>query len=86
MTSPTAPDLRTALAIGLADALAFVAGGWLGWQAGRAVGLDFVHLEGWGTEAFVALLPILAGIGLGRWLARAVVRRLLLRAGGAARG
>ena len=60
-------DARHALAVGPADALGFVLGGLLGWQAGRLVGLDLMA-EHAGTGVTVgAWLLLLAGLAAGKW-------------------
>lgn len=65
--------LKRALQEGVVDALGFVAGGLAGGLAARALGFDFMRAEGWGTDSFVGI----ALVGLGAGLGRAVARRLL---------
>lgn len=60
---------------GLADALGFVLGGLAGWQLGRYFGVDFVGSTDWDLKNIGALLLIVLGTGLGRWL----MRRLLIK-------
>lgn len=63
-------DLDRALREGLADACGFVAGALAGWWLGRQFGIDFVANPDWNATQLVGLALIVAGCGLGRWLAR----------------
>ncbi|QPF75030.1 hypothetical protein G8A07_20330 [Roseateles sp. DAIF2] len=60
---------------GLADALGFVLGALAGWQLGSWLGFDFIGSTQWQTPQLIGLLFILAGCGLGRWLARKIILR-----------
>lgn len=67
--------LDAALREGLADAIGFAGGGWLGWQLAAALGLDFVNTPGWALPQVAGLLVMLVCAGL----ARQLMRRLLAR-------
>ena len=55
---------------GLADALGFVVGALAGWQLGVLLGFDFIDTPGYGSAQLVGLVLIVAGCGVGRWVAR----------------
>lgn len=59
---------------GLVDALGFVAGGLAGGLAARAFGFDFLSAEGWGGDSIAGILLVGLGAGLGRALARKLLR------------
>jgi len=62
-----AGDARAALAEGLADAVGFLAGALLGWQAGLLFGVD-VLASGLSTaQTAAAWALLLAGCGAGKW-------------------
>ncbi len=65
-----AQDLGAEFEAGLADALAFVAGGLGGWQLGKACGFDAIAASAWDSQALLGLLFILAGLGLGKLAAQ----------------
>jgi hypothetical protein len=77
MPSPTSAELRRALVLGLVDAGGFLIGAIAGWQVGAWFGLDFLSTTGWGSDAVLALLPLLVGVGLGRLLTRWLAHRWL---------
>lgn len=66
-------DLGRAFKLGLADALGFLLGALAGWQLGRWLGFDFINTPDWGGPQLLGLGLILAGCGLGRWLARRLI-------------
>ncbi len=55
---------------GLADALGFVVGALAGWQLGVLLGFDFINTPGYGGPQIIGLVLIVAGCGLGRFVAR----------------
>jgi hypothetical protein len=65
-----AQDLDRALREGLADAIGFVGGALAGWWLGRQVGIDFIASPDWNARQVLGLVLIVAGCGLGRFLAR----------------
>ncbi|MBK6854698.1 MAG: hypothetical protein IPG93_24780 [Burkholderiales bacterium] len=68
-------QLKNALAEGLVDALGFVAGGLAGGLLARLVGADFMTEQGWGTASMIGILLVGLGAGLGKTLARKLLRR-----------
>lgn len=73
MSGRAPQDLGTELRKGLADALGFVLGALAGWRLGLWLGFDFIGSQAWGGPQMLGLLLILAGCGLGRWLARRLI-------------
>ncbi len=71
----TSPDLQQAFKQGLADAVGFVVGAIAGWQLGLWLGYDFIGSTAWQLPQIIGLVLILAGCGLGRWLARKLILR-----------
>jgi hypothetical protein len=65
-----AQDLDRALREGLADAVGFVGGALAGWWLGRHFGIDFVASPDWNAQQILGLVLIVAGCGMGRFLAR----------------
>jgi len=70
-----AQDLDRAVREGLADAIGFVGGALAGWGLGRLLGVDFINSKAWDMAQMGALVLIVVGCGVGRFLAR----RLMLR-------
>lgn len=68
-------QLKNALAEGVVDALGFVAGAMAGGLLARALGFDFLGEEGWGGSSMAGILLVGLGAGLGRALARKLLRR-----------
>jgi hypothetical protein len=68
-------QMKNALAAGAVDALGFVAGALAGGLIARAFGLDFMTESGWGTASVAGILLVGLGAGLGRALARKLLRR-----------
>jgi hypothetical protein len=68
-------ELKNALGEGLVDALGFVAGAMAGGLLARAFGLDFLGEEGWGGASIGGILLVGLGAGLGKTLARKLLRR-----------
>ncbi|MEY4750886.1 MAG: hypothetical protein RIQ60_3100 [Pseudomonadota bacterium] len=68
-------QLKNALAEGVVDALGFLAGGLAGGLLARAAGADFMTEQGWGTASMVGILLVGLGAGLGKTLARRLLRR-----------
>jgi predicted lipid-binding transport protein (Tim44 family) len=68
-------QLKTALAEGVVDALGFLAGGLAGGLLARLVGADFMSEQGWGTASMVGILLVGLGAGLGKTMARKLLRR-----------
>ena len=62
-----ASDLRRALAEGGVDALGFVVGALIGWQAGKALGYDVLASAGTDTKNALGWILLLAGCGAGKW-------------------
>ena len=59
--------LVAALEHGLADAIGFVGGALIGWQAGRWLGFDVLAPGEWTARTLVGWLILLAGCGAGKW-------------------
>jgi sugar (pentulose or hexulose) kinase len=68
-------ETKNALGEGLVDALGFVAGAMAGGLIARAFGLDFLTEEGWGTGSIGGILLVGLGAGLGKTMARKLLRR-----------
>ncbi|BDI04539.1 hypothetical protein [Sphaerotilus microaerophilus] len=68
-------QIKNALAEGLVDALGFVAGALAGGLIARSLGLDFMSESGWGTASVAGILLVGLGAGVGRGLARKLLRR-----------
>lgn len=68
-------ETKNALGEGLVDALGFVAGAMAGGLIARAFGLDFLTEQGWGTGSIGGILLVGLGAGLGKTLARKLLRR-----------
>ncbi|MBP8270721.1 MAG: hypothetical protein KAX42_02505 [Sphaerotilus sp.] len=68
-------ETKNALGEGLVDALGFMAGAMAGGLLARAFGLDFLSEEGWGTGSIGGILLVGLGAGLGKTLARKLLRR-----------
>ncbi len=68
-------ETRNALAEGLVDALGFMAGAMAGGLVARAFGLDFMTEQGWGTGSIAGILLVGLGAGLGKTMARKLLRR-----------
>jgi hypothetical protein len=68
-------ETKNALGEGLVDALGFVAGAMAGGLIARAFGLDFLTEQGWGTGSIAGILLVGLGAGLGKTLARKLLRR-----------
>jgi hypothetical protein len=68
-------ETKNALGEGLVDALGFVAGAMAGGLLARAFGLDFLTEAGWGTGSIGGILLVGLGAGLGKTLARKLLRR-----------
>lgn len=68
-------QFSNALAEGLVDALGFVAGALAGGLLARALGFDFMSEEGWGGASIAGILLVGLGAGLGKTLARKLLRR-----------
>jgi hypothetical protein len=68
-------QLKNALAEGVVDALGFLAGGLAGGLIARAMGADFMSEQGWGTASMIGILLVGLGAGLGKTLARKLLRR-----------
>ena len=64
MAQPTARQL---LSDGLADALGFLAGGLVGWQLGRLLGVDITSASGFSVHTLLGWGLPLAGLGAGKW-------------------
>ena len=61
------PALRQALIDGLTDAIGFVAGALLGWQAGKALGYDVLASSNPDSPNAIGWILLLAGCGAGKW-------------------
>jgi hypothetical protein len=70
-----AQDFDRAVREGLADAVGFVGGALAGWWLGRQFGVDFIISNDWNAQQMGALVLIVVGCGVGRWVAR----RLMLK-------
>jgi hypothetical protein len=70
-----AQDFDRAVREGLADAVGFVGGALAGWWLGRLFGVDFITSDEWNVQQMGALVLIVVGCGVGRWVAR----RLMLK-------
>ena len=70
-----AQDFDRAMREGLADAVGFVGGALAGWWLGRQFGIDFIASSEWNARQIVGLVLIVAGCGVGRFIAR----RLMLK-------
>lgn len=68
-------ETKNALGEGLVDALGFVAGAMAGGLLARAFGLDFLSESGWGGASIGGILLVGLGAGLGKTLARKLLRR-----------
>jgi hypothetical protein len=68
-------ETKNALGEGLVDALGFVAGAMAGGLIARAFGLDFLAEQGWGTGSIGGILLVGLGAGLGKTMARKLLRR-----------
>jgi hypothetical protein len=68
-------DFDRAVREGLADAVGFVGGALAGWWLGRQFGVDFITSNDWNAQQMGALVLIVGGCGVGRWVAR----RLMLK-------
>ena len=62
-----AADLRQALTDGLTDAVGFVGGAVIGWQAGKALGYDVLASDNPDSRNVVGWILLLAGCGAGKW-------------------
>ena len=62
-----ATDLRQALIDGLTDAVGFVGGAVIGWQAGKALGYDVLASANPDSPNAVGWILLLAGCGAGKW-------------------
>ena len=62
-----ATDLRQALAEGVVDAVGFVVGAVIGWQAGKALGYDVLASGSTEARNAVGWILLLAGCGAGKW-------------------
>ncbi len=62
-----ATDLRQALTDGLTDAIGFVGGAVIGWQAGKALGYDVLASANPDSPNAVGWILLLAGCGAGKW-------------------
>ena len=67
------PDFNRAMREGLADAVGFVGGALAGWWLGRQFGVDFVASSDWNAQQMLGLLLIVAGCGVGRFVARRLI-------------
>lgn len=72
-----AQDFDRAVREGLADAVGFVGGALAGWWLGRLLGVDFINSDEWNVQQMGALVLIVVGCGVGRFVAR----RLMLKNG-----
>jgi hypothetical protein len=70
-----AQDFDRAVREGLADAIGFVGGALAGWWLGRQLGVDFINSDDWNVQQMGALVLIVVGCGVGRFVAR----RLMLK-------
>jgi len=68
-------ETKNALGEGLVDALGFVAGAMAGGLIARSFGLDFLTEQGWGTGSIAGILLVGLGAGMGKTLARKLLRR-----------
>jgi hypothetical protein len=68
-------QMKNALGEGLVDALGFIAGGLAGGMLARALGFDFLGEQGWGGASIAGILCVGLGAGLGKTLARRLLRR-----------
>ena len=62
-----ATDLRQALTDGLTDAVGFVGGAVIGWQAGKALGYDVLASANPDSPNAVGWILLLVGCGAGKW-------------------
>ena len=68
-----AQDFDRAMREAVADAVGFVGGALAGWWVGRLFGIDFVASTDWNAQQMLGLLFIVAGLAVGRWLARRLI-------------
>lgn len=66
-------DFDRAMREGFADAIGFVGGALAGWGLGRMLGIDFIASTEWNAPQVGALVLIVAGCGVGRWVARRLI-------------
>ncbi len=67
-------EMKQALAVGVVDALGFVAGALAGGLVARLLGFDFMSEEGWGGASIAGILLVGLGAGLGKTVARRLLR------------
>ncbi|MFT7774763.1 hypothetical protein [Roseateles sp.] len=70
-----AQDFDRAMREALADAVGFVAGALAGWWLGRQFGIDFISSTDWNAQQMAGLVLIVAGCGVGRFVARKLMLR-----------
>lgn len=68
-------EFDRAMREGFADAIGFVGGALAGWGLGRLFGIDFIASSDWNAPQILGLVLIVAGCGVGRWLARRFIVR-----------
>ena len=68
-------EMKQALAEGLVDALGFIAGALAGAVAAGALGFDFMAEDDWGGTSIAGIVLVGLGAGLGKTLARRLLRR-----------
>ncbi len=68
-----ANDFDRAMREGLADAAGFVVGALAGWALGKQLGIDFIASSEWNAQQMLGLVLIVAGCGVGRWVARKLI-------------
>ena len=78
-----ATDLRQALIDGLTDAVGFVGGAVIGWQAGKALGYDVLASANPDSPNAVGWILLLAGCGAGKWASLRWRARQAAKRGGA---
>jgi hypothetical protein len=79
-------DLRQALIDGLTDAVGFVGGALIGWQAGKVLGYDVLASGSADSRNVVGWILLLAGCGAGKWASLRWRARQAAKRGGAGAG